>query len=139
MLVVILTLTWFGGKPEETTRDKLLLLFGGAVVFGGIGLLYFLVMRIVTRLMGTRFRGTIGPHVFEITEEGITESNADGKTETRMHGIRRIDETREHFFIITKGGVGHVIPKREFPELEPIRSLRNKVGRAEPPAGGNAG
>ncbi len=35
MLALVLALSWLGGKPEETLADKILLLIGGAIIFGG--------------------------------------------------------------------------------------------------------
>jgi hypothetical protein len=127
MLALILSLTWFGGRPEETTTDKIYLLIGGVVIFGGAGLVFYFILRLVSRFTGTRFRGTTGKHVFEISDDGLTESNANGKIETRLGGIRRIDETPQHFFVITTTGMGHVIPKRELESSDALRSLQSRV------------
>ncbi len=127
MLALILLLTWFGGRPEEAVRDKIYGLIGGVIVFSGAGLLFFLVIRLISRLTGARFRGTVGEHVFEILDDGLTESNANGKIETRLSGIRRIDETAQHFFVITSTGMGHVIPKRDLESLDALRALQSRV------------
>ena len=129
MLALILLLTWFGGRGEETVADKIYLLVGGVVIFGGAGLVFYLVLRLVSRFTGTRFRGTVGEHVFEISDEGLTESNANGKIETRLGGIRRIDETPQHFFVITTTGMGHVIPKRDLVSPDALRALQSRVRR----------
>src|SRR3954464_6325212 len=74
MLAIILLLTWYGGRPGKTVTDKIYLLIGGAVIFGGAGLVFYLVLRVVSRFTGARFRGTIGDHVFEISDDGLTQS-----------------------------------------------------------------
>lgn len=132
MLALILLLTWFGGRPEETTTDKIYALIGGAVVFGGAGLVFYFILRVISRFTGGRFRGTTGEHVFEISDDGLTESNTNGKIETRLGGIRRIDETAQHFFVITTTGMGHVIPKRALESPNALRVLQSRVTK---PAG----
>jgi hypothetical protein len=127
MLALILLLTWYGGRPEESVTDKIYLLIGGVVIFGGAGLVFYLVLRLVSRFTGARFRGTTGEHVFEISDDGLTESNANGKIETRLGGIRRIDETSQHFFVITTTGMGHVIPKRDLESPDALRTLQSRV------------
>jgi hypothetical protein len=110
-------------------RDKVYGLIGGVIIFGGVGLLFFLVLRLISRFISASFRGTIGEHVFEISDDGLTESNANGKIETRLGGIRRIDETAQHFFVITTTGVGHVIPKRDLESPDALRALQARVTR----------
>lgn len=127
MLALILLLTWFGGRPEETTTDKIYALIGGVIIFGGACLVLYLILRLVDRFTRTRFRGTTGEHVFEISDDGLTESNANGKIETRIGGIRRIDETAQHFFVITTTGMGHVIPKRGLESPDALRVLQSRV------------
>jgi hypothetical protein len=128
LLVLILSLIWFGGKPEETVTDKIYLLVGSALVFGGFAVAFLFVLRIV----GTQFRGPTGQHVFEISDDGLTESSVNGKVETRLAAIRRVDETSRHFFIISSAGIGHVIPKRELPSTDALRALQSKVTKARP-------
>jgi len=107
--------------------DKVYLLIGTAVIFGGASLVFYLILRLISRFTGTRFRGINGEHVFEISDEGLTESNANGKIETRLGGIRRIDETLQHFFVITTTGTGHVIPKRDLESPDALRALQARV------------
>jgi hypothetical protein len=127
VLALILLLTWFGGRPEETPADKIYTLIGALVIFGGAGLVYYFILRLVSRFTGGRFRGTTGEHIFEISDDGLTESNANGKIETRLGGIRRIDETAQHFFVITTTGMGHVIPKRALESPDALRVLQSRV------------
>jgi hypothetical protein len=129
MLALILLLTWLGGRREEAVGDKIYLLVGAVVIFGGAGLVFYLLLRLISRFTGARFRGTVGEHVFEISDEGLTEANANGKIETRFGGIRRIDETPRHFFVITTTGMGHVIPKRDLVSSDALRALQSRVRR----------
>ncbi len=127
MLALVLLLTWFGGRPEETTTDKGYLLIGTIIIFGGGSLLFYFLLRLLSRFTGGRFRGTTGEHVFEISNDGLSESNANGKVETLLRGIRRVDETAQHFFIITTTGLGHVIPKRTLESSDALRDLQSRV------------
>lgn len=131
MLAVILLLVWFGGRPEETIGDKICLLIGCTCIFGVVGLLFYLTHRLMTRFTGGRFRGTTGEHVFEISEDGIVESNTNGRIETRINAIRRIDETAQHFFVITTTGMGHIIPKRAIENPDALRALQRLVTKGE--------
>jgi hypothetical protein len=127
MLALILLLTWFGGRPEETSTDKIYALIGGVVIFGGAGLVFYVILHLISRFTGGRFRGTTGEHVFEISDDGLIEWNANGKIETRVSGIKRIDETAQHFFVITTTGMGHVIPKRGLESSDALRFLQSRV------------
>ena len=129
VLLLILALTWFGGKPEETVTEKVHTLIGGVVVFGVAGVVIYGVIWLVNRFTGRRFAGTTGTHAFEFSDDGITESNSNGKIETRLAGIRHIDETPSHFFVITTTGLGHVIPKRELASVDALRLLKARVGQ----------
>ena len=132
LLVLILSLIWFGGKPEETVKDKIYLLIGSAFIFGGLAVAFLFVLRLVGRFTGTQFRGPTGQHVFEISDDGLTESSVNGKVETRLAAIRRVDETAQHFFIISSAGIGHVIPKRELQSSDALRILQSRVTKATP-------
>jgi hypothetical protein len=127
LLVLLLALTWFGGKPEETVTDKIYLLIGSAFIFGGLAAAFLFVLWLVGRFTGTRFRGPTGQHVFEISDDGLTESSVNGKVETRLAAIRRVDETQTHFFVISSAGIGHVIPKRELQSADALRTLQSRV------------
>jgi hypothetical protein len=128
MLGLVIVALWFGGGPEKTLADKIGALIAGAVAFCGA----VLFLSVVRRFTRTGFRGTLGAHTFEISDQGITESNVNGKVETLLPAIRRIDETARHFFVVTTSGVGHVLPKRDLPSFDAIRSLRARSERAKP-------
>src|ERR1043166_3674765 len=83
LLAVLLLLTWFGGKPEETITEKIYLLIGTGFIFGALVVAFLLLLWFIARFTGGRFRGTTGQHIFEISDDGIIESSDDGKVETR--------------------------------------------------------
>ena len=129
MVVLFLLLTWFGGKSEETVTDKIYLLVGTAFIFGGFAVVLFLILWAISRFTRTRFRGPLGEHVFEFSDDGLTESSVNGKVETRLAAIQRFDETTQHFFVITTAGIGHVIPKRDLQSTDALRVLQSRVTR----------
>src|SRR5580704_4685856 len=93
LLAILLWQTWSGAKPEKSLADKIYLLIATAFMFVGLVVAFLFLFSLFRRFTGTRFRGTTGEHVFEISDEGVTESNANGKIETRLAAIRRVDET----------------------------------------------
>jgi hypothetical protein len=92
-------------------------------------LIFFVVWKIIARFTGGRFRGSEGPHVFEVSDEVFTESNADGKIEFRFAGIRHIAETPARFFVLTTTGTGHVIPKKDLLSLDALHSLQSRIAK----------
>jgi hypothetical protein len=127
MLTLLLLLTWSGGKPEESFKERVFALVGVVIVFVGLAIAFLLVLRLLSRFNRFRFSGTVGEHIFEFTEDGLCETNVNGKIETKVKAIRCIDETPHHFFIITTTGMGHVIPKRDFQNTDELRVLQAKV------------
>jgi hypothetical protein len=123
VLTIILLVSWFGAPPEATRAEKISTLVGSVIIFSGL----VAVLSVIVHFLGSRFRGTLGEHIFDISEAGITESNASGKIETHVVGIRGVDEAKNHFFVITKSGLGHVLPKRDLETSEPIRALQAAV------------
>jgi len=131
MVTGLLLLTWFGGKPEETVTEKIYLLVGTLVLFGLFGSLMMLIFWLVGRLGGARFQGPLGEHVFTLTPDSITETSSFGTVETKVAAIRRVDETANHFFVISAAGLGHIIPKRGLSATEALRELRDQVKSAK--------
>jgi len=118
-----LALTWFADKPGTPVSERifeLALMFILWSIFAGSFLLYL-------RSGGKRFRGSVGPHVYDIYDDGFTQSNANGKTELRIPGLLHVAETGSHFFIIGREGSGYVIPKRDLPSYDAIRGLQKLV------------
>ena len=127
LALLLLLLTWLGMAPEETTRGSVFALIGGFVVCGGIAVIALRILRVASRSKCTCFRGKVGEQVFELTEDGLVESNSNGNIESRAPAIRLIDETPDYFFIITTTGMGHVIPKRDLRSTDALRVLRTWV------------
>jgi hypothetical protein len=130
LLVLLLALTWFGSNPEETVTDKVYLTIGMIFILGVLGLVLFFILQTIRRFTGTRFRGPVGEHVFEVSDDGLTESNANGRVETRLSAIRRVDETPKHFFVITDAGIGHIIPKRDLESTDVLRALQSRIRKS---------
>src|SRR5258708_671586 len=97
-IVILLLLLILRGRPDESSEDKLYALLALFVIGVPSAVLFSWILR---RFAESRFRGSIGEHVFEITENGITESSVNGKVETRLAAIRSVDETPQYFIIIT--------------------------------------
>ena len=127
VLISLLAFVWFSNKPEATTGEKIAGLVGVVVVWAILMLIFYVAWKIIARFTGGRFRGSVGPHVFDVGDDVLTESNAQGKIETRVAGIRHIAETPAHFFILTTTGSAHVIPKRDVQSFEALRSLQSRV------------
>lgn len=127
VLISLLAFVWFSNKPEATTGEKIAGLVGVAVVWVILMLIFSVAWKVIARFTGARFRGSIGPHVFEVSDDVLIESNSEGRIETRVAGIRHIAETSAHFFILTTTGRAHVVPKRDVQSFEPLRSLLSRV------------
>jgi hypothetical protein len=129
VLISLLVFNWFGHKHDATLTEKIFGLIGLTVLWAATMLIFLLVWKVIARFTGGRFRGSVGPHVFEVSDEVFTESNADGKIETRLAGIRHVAETPAYFFVLTTTGRGHVIPKKDLSSLDALRSLQLRVAK----------
>ena len=127
MLAFLLTLVWFTSKPEATLIERIAVVAGVGVAWVVLMTLFLFVWKVITRLTGGRFRGSVGPHVFEIGEDTFVESNAQGRQELRVAGLRRVAETDSHFFVITNAGTGYVIPKRDVQDYDALHALQKRV------------
>src|SRR5215467_11457527 len=65
-LIPGLALLWFGNKPDTPLMEKIAGLVGGIIVWGVIVLILLGAWMLLTRFTGGRFRGSTGPHTFEI-------------------------------------------------------------------------
>jgi hypothetical protein len=127
ILVCLLTFSWFSNKPDATITEKISGLVGIMILWAVFMIVLLLFLKMMTRFRGGRFRGSVGPHIFEVGDDFFTESNADGKIEIRLGGIRHIGETPTYFFVITATGRGHVIPKKDLQDFDALHSLQSKV------------
>lgn len=101
--------SWFGGKPDEKVSQKIYILIGTLMLWGLICVGIFLVMWIVRRIGLSRFKPMLGEHLFEITPNGLRETTVTSQVDTQVAGIARVDETKQHVFVITTSGLGHII------------------------------
>lgn len=123
-LLVFLAIVWFGGKEGESTQDKIYLLVGSLFFFVVMFAVLMGAVALFQHLTGSRFRGPLGRHVFEVSTGGVKETNDFGTNETLLAGIKAVDETSGHFFIVTRSGVGYIIPKRGHSDFGALHELR---------------
>lgn len=127
LAIGLLALVWFTDKPDATLPEKIAGLIVTIILWVlllSVGLVFW---KVVTLLTGGRFQGPVGLHVFEITDDMFSESNAHGRQEVRVSGLRRVAETKAHFFVITNPGTAYVIPKRDLETYDAIYELQKKV------------
>lgn len=129
VLIPLLVLNWFSYKSDAPVKEKVFGLIGLVALWAATMLILLVAWKVIALFTGGRFRGSLGPHVFEVGDEVFTESNANGKIETRLAGIRHIAETPTHFFVLATTGRGHVIPKKDLVSLDPLRSLQSRVAK----------
>lgn len=127
VLISLLAFDWFSYKPDATLTEKVAGQVGIVFLWLVLMLVYFAAWKIITRFTGRRFRGSIGPHTFEIGEDTFAESNAQGRQEIKVAGLRRVAETASHFIVLTNTGTGYVIPKRDLQNYEALYELQKKV------------
>jgi hypothetical protein len=127
VMIFLLVFVWFSNKPDTPLAEKIAGLVVVVVLWGILMLLFFAFWKLVTRLTGGRFRGSIGQHIFEVGEDTFAESNAQGRQEVRVSGLRRVVETDLHFFVITNSGTGYVIPKKDLQSFDALHALQKRV------------
>jgi len=127
LIISLLTLVWFANKPEATLTEKIAGLIGVLFLWAIVLVAFAVFWTLVTRFSGGRFRGSVGPHTFEIGEDAFVESNVQGRQEVRLAGLRRVGESDAHFFVLTNTGTGYVIPKRDLQNFEALHDLQRKV------------
>ena len=122
-LGLVLGASWFGSPAEQPTADKLAGLLGVTFVFT----LLVVVLLLARRFLGSGSRGSVGEHTFDISADSITETRPHARIETRAEGIRSVDETSRYFFVVSKTGYGHIIPKAALTTDDEIRALQATV------------
>jgi len=133
LLISLVAIVLFTEKPEATLTEKIAGLVGDMVYWCVVLLFFAGLSKLETRFTGGHFRGSIGPHTFEIGEDTFSESNALGRQEVRIAGLRRVAETNLHFFVIANTGFGYVIPKRDLQSFDVLYALQKRVAeRANP-------
>jgi hypothetical protein len=126
-LALCLAYDWFSYAPETPISEKLAGLIGLTVLWFIIVLVLSIAWKIISRFTGGRFRGSTGPHVFEIGEDTFVESNSEGRSEVKIAGLRRIAETDSYFFVIGNTGRGFIIPKRDLQSYDVLRGLQKRI------------
>lgn len=124
LAALILCLVWYGGNEGETPLQKLYVLLGGLIVFGGYAIAASVIFALYRRVTKRRFTGPTGRHVLVVSGDGIRETSEHGAAEVNLNAIRAVDETPHHFFVITSGGVGYILPKRGYTDFAALDQLR---------------
>src|SRR5690242_6421789 len=104
VLITLLAFVWFSNKPETPTAEKIAGLVGVIVVWLLFMTVFVIGWKILSRFTGGRFRGSTGPHVFEIEQNRFVESNTAGRTEIALAGLRHVAETDLYFFVFSRTG-----------------------------------
>jgi hypothetical protein len=81
------------------------------------------------RRAGGKPKPILGHHTLEIAGETIVETNSATKMEMKLSFLKSMDETRRHFFLMTRNNLGFVIPKRGLTDFQPLRDLAEEVKR----------
>ena len=123
-LLLIIGISWFGGKPDESVGHRVAVLLGALIAWIAVCIVMFAMLALVRRLTGARFRPQLGEHIFEVSEAGVVEENTFARTETKRAGIKRVDDTTQYFFVITTSGSGHIIPKRDVTQPAELLTLK---------------
>ena len=125
---------WFDGKSRDLSiKEKIESIF---VLFVSVAAFYSIVFLVTwpfvwlfRRLTRYRWRDRIGERVYDISADEVKVSSKNGKMETPISALLRVDETRRHFLIIIKDGWWHIIPKRDLSDLtlQALRELQSRV------------
>lgn len=126
LLFIVLT-SWFGGKPDQSVTQRISVLIGSLLMVSIVWAVLMGVFWLIKKLPLTRFSPQLGAHTFEVSAEGVVEENEVTRVETKVTGIKRVDECPAHYFVITQSGLGHIIPKRDVVNPEILNSLKAAV------------
>jgi hypothetical protein len=127
ILILLLAMVWFSDEPGTPIPKKIAGLVGLIVVWLTFIAVFTFSRKLMLRFTDGRFRGSLGPHVFEIGEDSFVESNSEGRKESTLAGLKRVAETNSHFFVLSKTGAGYVIPKRDLENYDALYKLQQKV------------
>ena len=86
------------------------------------------VLYVAGRLLSRRHR-ICGDHVFSLSDEGIAERNAGGTATYAWPFVKRLGDTRTHFFVVSVNDTSMIIPKRCFADADQARTFGEAVRR----------
>ncbi|MEH7253690.1 YcxB family protein [Neobacillus niacini] len=66
--------------------------------------------------------GLLGEHTMLLTEEGIVDTNPTGETKVKWSGIIKMKEDQANLYLYNSSVSAYILPKREFKDLEEVRS-----------------
>jgi hypothetical protein len=123
----VAVVNWRSYRPDATMIQKVFGLVAVTVIWIATIFISWVVWKILIYMTGSRFRASIGPHVYDISEDGLVESNTDGRKEIKVSGLKHVAETGAYFFIFAKTGMGYVIPKKDLTSFDELHALQSKV------------
>src|SRR5579859_2112579 len=82
----VAVVNWRSYKTDAAMIQKVFGLVAVTVIWIATILLLWAVWKIIAYVTGGRFRASIGPHVYDISEDGLVESNSDGRKEIKVSG-----------------------------------------------------
>lgn len=129
-LIFVALSSWFGGKPGETAAHRLSVVLVSIVFLVVVMAVFLTLLWLIKRVSKAKFMPQLGAHTFEVTADGVIEENEATRLETKTVGIQRIDDRPEHYFVITKSGLGHIIPKRDVPNPDALLALKADLERS---------
>jgi len=127
IIVSMLSFVWYSNKPNATAAERISGIVGFLIGWMALTVIFVLGWMLLRRLTGGRFRGSIGSHVFEIGEDTFVESNAEGRKEIKIAGLRHLGETDSYFFVMSRAGSFFVVPKRDLQNSDALHALKKKV------------
>ena len=70
-----------------------------------------------------RNKGLLGPHVVELTEEGVVERTALRELKVKWEAVERLASSDQHLFIWTSGFNALVVPRRAFASEDALKAF----------------
>ena len=121
-------LMWAKGVPKSPYQAFVVLV---ASVGGAIGSLVFIwLMSLIKTYVGAgSTAGILGPHEFELREDGLFERTSANETLTKWSAVKSV--TRRSDFIYVEAGPSffHLIPRRSFATDDAFENWYREVSR----------
>jgi len=113
----LLVLLWFllGGVFLVLFRFRALHGPSFLIGFAVIGAIVVMTLYQVRRRLSPSENGAVlGGREYRLTEEGLHVTATDAESMRQWAGVRSLEETGEHFFLMVDRCAAYVIPKRSF-------------------------
>jgi YcxB-like protein len=129
-LVISFLIVWNRDVPGNRLDVKIITACISMIIIICCGLLFGWLAVTLRKFASGKPQPILGHHTLEIAGDTIVESNSAAKTEMKLSFLKSIDETRRHFFLMTRNNLGFVVPKRGLTDFQPLRELAEKVGKS---------